>query len=823
MQSTSTKYHATLFYSYSHKDSQHREAIEKSLSLLKQNGFLSDWSDQKILPGKSITDAVQRKIDEADIVVFLISQNFIASAECMKEWERVKDRADQNQGLFRIPVILEDCAWIDLLGTDKIKALPNDGKPVSSFSKHSTAWQQVYEGIKSVTTELRNTFAPKTDFIATMEQTDFLSKHSIRLQDIYMFPRLSSFSSQNTKGTFVEDVITSTEQLLMRKHTLIQGEELSGKTALGRHLFLHLTSRHEPVIHLDLKELTGRSRDVNIKHAFYQEFSGDYDIWVNQKSKTLILDNLTSDGRAINFLQSCQEIFDRIVVMAGSDTFASFFKDDIRLVNFGVFEIQPLSQVNQEELIRKRMRLSQPEYAITDGNIDHIENRVNSIVISDKIVPRYPFFILSILQTYEDYMPENLSISSYGHCYHALIVAMLIKAGIEKSDSGLGVCFNFFEHLAYHIYQQENDDGSSQNTNFESFVSSYSKDYILPQAIFNRMRHQEYGIITADGEFRRSYMYYFFLGRFFAKASRQYRSHISKICEEGHKNQNHLILLFIIHHSDDDEIIDDIALRTMCTLENISPAVLDDEETGRFLKVLTMIPKDILSDKSVEKERSQERQLRDKAADRVDEEFGDNSDSSLGSNAGEMYRVLKSNKVLGQILRNKYGSLPKSKIEEIVETIADGGLRLVNSVLANDEEIRKWANNLNRKNPNYEMEKLENALRLLSFMWTLSNIESIVDAINVPDIRQTVKNVVLQKSTPAYDIIGYFSQLDGSEALSEETKKQLDVLLKQHRNQFVKSVLSLRTQRYINTHKSKTPIEQSVCSTLGIPYRYKRS
>ena len=261
----------------------------------------------------------------------------------------------------------------------------------------------------------------------------------------------------------------------------------------------------------------------------------------------------------------------------------------------------------------------------------------------------------------------------------------------------------------------------------------------------------------------------------------------------------------------------------MCTLENISPAILNDEETERFLNVLAMIPKDILSDKSVEKERNRERQWRDKTQDRTDEDINKNTNSSLAKRANEMYRVLKSNKVLGQILRNKYGSLPKSKIEEIVETIADGGLRLVNSLLANDEEIRKWANNLEEKNPNYEIEKFENALRLLSFMWTLSNIESIVEAINVPDIRQTVKNVVREKSTPAYDIIGYFSQLDSSEALTEEIKKQLDILLKQHRSQFVKSVLSLRTQRYINTHKSKTPIEQAVCSSLGIPYRYKRS
>ena len=65
----------------------------------------------------------------------------------------------------------------------------------------------------------------------------------------------------------------------------------------------------------------------------------------------------------------------------------------------------------------------------------------------------------------------------------------------------------------------------------------------------------------------------------------------------------------------------------------------------------------------------------------------------------DLYRVFRSNKVLGQILRNKYGSLSKSKIEELVETIADSGLRLVNSVLSDEDEIRKLAIYIREKTP----------------------------------------------------------------------------------------------------------------------------
>ena len=126
-----------LFYSYSHKDSDFRKSMEDSLSLLKQRGLLDDWSDLKILPGGKISRNNRTKMDNADIMVFLLSRNFIASTECMKEWEYAKRLANEK-ALVRIPIILSDCAWLDLLGNDDIKALPQDGKPIVRFADEVT-------------------------------------------------------------------------------------------------------------------------------------------------------------------------------------------------------------------------------------------------------------------------------------------------------------------------------------------------------------------------------------------------------------------------------------------------------------------------------------------------------------------------------------------------------------------------------------------------------------------------------------------------------------------------------------------------------------
>ena len=99
------------------------------------------------------------------------------------------------------------------------------------------------------------------------------------------------------------------------------------------------------------------------------------------------------------------------------------------------------------------------------------------------------------------------------------------------------------------------------------------------------------------------------------------------------------------------------------------------------------------------------------------------------------------------------------------------------------------------------------------------NIERIVDAVGHRDIRPVVADVIERKQTPAYDIIGYFGLLDGADELTETIKSELDALWGRHDDPFVRRVLSMRTQFYMNTHRSNTRVEQQICSLLGIQYK----
>ena len=811
-------FHANLFYSYSHKDAQYRDDMEKTLSQLRRESLLKDWSDLNILPGRRISEEIREKMDETDIFVFLLSRDFIASDACMAEWKYAKQLATEGKLIFRIPIILRDCPWEDLLSDDDIKALPEDANSVTSGDE-DTAWKQVYEGIKDVINELRSTFIPKLEFIEEMEKTDFAAQQHIKLQDIFIFPTLSYYPPQAEEGPLHREIIQDQVGLLEKNYILIHGVDMSGKTALGRYMFLSLTKEQSfPVLHIDLKEISKKPNEKVFSDAYYRQFSGDYSVWKQQKDKILILDDLTSDSNSIELIQLAKEHFDKIIVTLSTDIFYSYFKDEERLADFQEVEIAPLNQKKQEELIRKRLDLSDRGEPISDGRVDQIEDHVNSIIISNKIVPRYPFFVLSILQTYEAFMPDNLSITSYGHCYQVLIIANLVKAGISREDSDINACFNFAENLAFKIYQNSKLH-TPVKLDFEEFVMEYKSKYIISDAILSRLKKDDYGIISNDGSFRTPYMYYFFLGRFLSKGNQENKDIIAKMCKQSHVSSNYLTLLFVIHHTNDNEIIDDILLRTMCALDSIDPAKLDQNETNSFKGIVDALPENILSRRSVEEERKKERERRGINNDLTESE--DRSEGQIGEDpVNDIYRILKNNEIMGQVLRNKYGSLEKPKIQEAIETVADSGLRLVKLLLDKDW-IADSAHYIHQKYPDHDIKEIKKVIQYLSFLWTMGNIEKIVTSVNVPEIREIVHEVVRQKSTPAYDLIGYFNHLDSVEKLTDGVKRELETLLKKHNDFFLRRVLSIRTQRYMNTHRSKVSIEQSVCSLLKIEYVYK--
>jgi CheY-like chemotaxis protein len=135
--------HIVLFYSYSHKDESMRDELATHLALMRRRGLIDDWHDRKILPGQEWSSQIDAALEEAEIVLLLVSADFIASDYCYGiELNRALER-QEAQLADLVPVIIRPVHGWQSAPFGRFQAVPKDGKPVSTWSNRDEAWTDV--------------------------------------------------------------------------------------------------------------------------------------------------------------------------------------------------------------------------------------------------------------------------------------------------------------------------------------------------------------------------------------------------------------------------------------------------------------------------------------------------------------------------------------------------------------------------------------------------------------------------------------------------------------------------------------------------------
>lgn len=138
-----------VFISYSHKDKRLKDKLITHLNSLIRQKYISLWYDNMILPGKEINDEIRQALQGSQIVLLLLSADYLTSNYCyQKEMEEAMNLRKEKK-LAVIPIMLRD---VDLIGTpiDSIMSLPEDRKAVTQFRNEDAALKNVAEGIRKV-------------------------------------------------------------------------------------------------------------------------------------------------------------------------------------------------------------------------------------------------------------------------------------------------------------------------------------------------------------------------------------------------------------------------------------------------------------------------------------------------------------------------------------------------------------------------------------------------------------------------------------------------------------------------------------------------
>ncbi len=138
-----------LFISYAHEDEGYKNELEKHLITYKRNGTIESWDDREILPGKEWEEEIRHQIENSQLILFLISPDFISSeyindVELKKAFDRYRKRE-----VMMIPIIIRP-ADFSSLEISKFQALPKDGRPISTWEDKDEAWLDVVKQLKKV-------------------------------------------------------------------------------------------------------------------------------------------------------------------------------------------------------------------------------------------------------------------------------------------------------------------------------------------------------------------------------------------------------------------------------------------------------------------------------------------------------------------------------------------------------------------------------------------------------------------------------------------------------------------------------------------------
>jgi hypothetical protein len=121
--------------------------LEQHLSLLQRQGIIAGWHDRKIGAGEEWKGAIDKNLEEAQVILLLVSSSFLASKYCYDvETKRAVERHDRGEASV-IPIILRSCDW-HKAPFGKLQALPKDGRAVTSWRNRDEAWTDVAQGIR---------------------------------------------------------------------------------------------------------------------------------------------------------------------------------------------------------------------------------------------------------------------------------------------------------------------------------------------------------------------------------------------------------------------------------------------------------------------------------------------------------------------------------------------------------------------------------------------------------------------------------------------------------------------------------------------------
>jgi CheY-like chemotaxis protein len=146
----------SVFFCYSHRDEKLRDRLDAQLSALRHMNIIHSWHDRKIAPGADFNETIDRYLNSADMILLLVSPDFLNSEYCYRiEMKRALERHQRGEARV-IPVILRPTDW-EKTPFAHLQAVPRDGKAITLWPNRDQGYLDAAKRIRQAAEQLSAT------------------------------------------------------------------------------------------------------------------------------------------------------------------------------------------------------------------------------------------------------------------------------------------------------------------------------------------------------------------------------------------------------------------------------------------------------------------------------------------------------------------------------------------------------------------------------------------------------------------------------------------------------------------------------------------
>lgn len=659
------------------------------------------------------------------------------------------------------------------------------------------------------------------------------SDKQVTLSDIYVFPDLETLTSKSEDT--IDDYIDSEKLLYHNKarNCIFEGESQVGKSSLLYMLFLKYYEKGYYPILLKGKDISSDDIDKIVQKAFKSQYTEDptsYEKFkqINNDLKVLLIDDFHASElnkyARHNAIKISFDLFSRTLITI--DTAYSIIPQiQAELKDICSFSIKPLGYKKSNDLVDKYLTLKDSSLINnTQIHLDKTKHTFNQLrqILGDKLIPSYPVFVLSIIQALE-YTPLNLNETSYGYCYQTLIHHALNNAGVSKDD--IDSYINIITELAFHMFTTRTD--SIREIDFEAYYGEYRNKFVAPGFETARSKLLNSKVLKQDsGSFCFGYKYilYFLAAKKIAEMIEkpEGKTIIKELYDNLHKEKNANILVLITHHTKNYSFIEESILTSMLPFENTSPITL--EKHCNYYKLLEDVVKEIKQDiiemnRDPSEERKKQLLTQDRLERKNNQSTDEESDFDVNEKTVPFLQSFRSIEIVGQIIKNRKGSLEKATLKDMLIELYNTGFRTVSYLgemikEAKDGIALKIEEKISKNDTNQDIErKIYKFLQFISLQACLGVFSKFIHSVGVKELREMYSEVAKEMDTPAAKIVSfsinsYYGKID---------MKELEQLCKEFKDNMVaRQILRARVKAYIYNNYVDYRDKQKIAAYLNM-------